>query len=48
MFVDRKLETGVVWDGKYMGHVVPSGDYWYIITLEDGRKISGHISVRNQ
>jgi len=47
MFADRKLETGVVWDGKYMGQPVPSGDYWYIITLEDGRKISGHISVRN-
>lgn len=48
LFVDRKLNTGFVWDGKYNGAPVASGDYWYIITLEDGQKISGHISVRNR
>lgn len=48
MFVDRPLTTEFQWDGKYMGRSVPSGDYWYLIILEDGRKISGHISVRNQ
>ena len=47
MFVDRKLEPGFIWDGKYKGENVASDDYWYIITLEDGRIISGHISVRN-
>ncbi len=47
MFVDRKLEPGFIWDGKYEGETVASDDYWYIITLEDGRIISGHISVRN-
>lgn len=47
-FVDRSLTTDFRWDGKYLGNPVPSGDYWYLITLEDGKKISGHISVRNQ
>ncbi|MGB6092221.1 MAG: choice-of-anchor L domain-containing protein [Moheibacter sp.] len=47
MFVDRKIGSDFVWDGKYKGEPVSGGDYWYIITLEDGTKISGHISVRN-
>lgn len=47
MFVDRKIGSDFVWDGRYKGEPVASGDYWYIITLEDGTKISGHISVRN-
>lgn len=46
MFVDRNLDSGFRWDGTYLGRTVPSGDYWYIIALEDGRKIMGHISVR--
>src|SRR5690606_1440972 len=48
LFVDRQLTPGFKWDGKYMGRPIPSGDYWYIITLGDGKKISGHISVRNR
>ncbi|MGB6092199.1 MAG: T9SS type B sorting domain-containing protein [Moheibacter sp.] len=53
VFVDRKLEAGYEWDGKYMGRVVPSDDYWYIIQipateLTPAQKFVGHISVRNQ
>ena len=47
VFVDRKLGTDYRWDGTYMGRNVSSGDYWYIITFEDGKKLTGHISVRN-
>ena len=46
MFVDRPLNNSFRWDGKYLGNPVPSGDYWYIITVEEGKTISGHISVR--
>lgn len=47
IFVDRPLKTGFEWDGTYLGRPVQSGNYWYIIILEDGRKIQGHITVRN-
>ncbi len=48
IFVDRKIEAGFKWDGKYMGDPIPSGDYWYILTIDTGESISGHISVRNR
>lgn len=48
IFVDRMMSADFRWDGTYMGRTVASGDYWYIITLEDGRAITGHISVRHQ
>lgn len=47
MFVDRKLGPDFRWDGRYKGEPVQSGDYWYIISFEDGKQLSGHISVRN-
>src|SRR5690606_5897622 len=46
--VDRKRGTEFRWDGQYMGRALPSGDYWYIITVEPGQSISGHISLRNR
>src|SRR5690606_33898513 len=33
IFVDRKLDPGFKWDAKYLSNPVPSGDYWYIITI---------------
>ncbi len=47
IFVDRKMGENFRWDGQYMGRPLPSGDYWYIITIE-GQSISGHITVRNR
>lgn len=47
LFIDRQLGFDFKWDGTYMGRPVSSGEYWYIITFEDGKKISGHITVRN-
>ena len=48
IFAIRKAGAdGLVWDGKYMGSPVPSGTYWYIITLSETEKITGSISVRN-
>ncbi|MET3732022.1 T9SS type B sorting domain-containing protein [Moheibacter stercoris] len=48
LFVDRKIDANFRWDAKYLGNPIPSGDYWYIITISDGKKVSGHISVRNR
>lgn len=48
IFVDRKLGTNFRWDGKYMGNPLPSSDYWYIITIEEGKSLSGHLTIRNK
>ncbi len=53
IFVETTFNGNYVWNGKYLGNNVPSGDYWYIIIApSDGiiaeRKFVGHITVRNQ
>jgi gliding motility-associated-like protein len=53
IFVDTNFEGNYVWDGRYLGNNVPSGDYWYIINVPGTgvvkqKKYTGHISVRNQ
>lgn len=47
LYVDRKVGNDVVWDGKYLGREIPSGTYWYIITLTNEKKVSGSILVKN-
>lgn len=47
MFVDRILDGDFEWDGRYNREPLPSGTYWYILILEDGEKLSGHINLRN-
>lgn len=34
------------WDGTFNGTPLPSTDYWYNITFEDGRNIKGHFSLK--
>ena len=45
--VNYQNTNGSLWDGKYLGRVVPTTSYWYIITLTDGRKFTGWITVKN-
>lgn len=33
------------WDGTYNGTPLPSTDYWFVIELENGRKVTGHFSM---
>ena len=35
------------WDGTYQGKEMPSGDYWYLIKLNDreGREFTGHFTL---
>jgi len=32
-----KLSAGQKWDGKYKGEELPTGDYWYVVKLNDQR-----------
>ena len=34
------------WDGTYNGNLMPSGGYWFSVTLEDGRHFTGHFALK--
>ena len=40
------LATDPGWDGTFNGYALPSDDYWYIITLDDGRIFKGHFTLK--
>lgn len=33
------------WDGTFNGQKLPSTDYWFVVTREDGRKYKGHFAM---
>ncbi|ERI62116.1 hypothetical protein HMPREF1551_02114 [Capnocytophaga sp. oral taxon 863 str. F0517] len=44
----KELTRGQRWDGTYNGKALPTGDYWYIITLgeeDDSREFKGHFTL---
>lgn len=47
LLLDQEIQGEFRWDGAYNGSVLSSGSYWYIIYVTDGRKYSGHITVKN-
>ncbi|MGC6431493.1 MAG: T9SS type B sorting domain-containing protein [Jejuia sp.] len=34
------------WDGTYNGQLMPTDDYWFNVTLEDGRSFMGHFTLK--
>lgn len=34
------------WDGNYNGNPMPSSDYWFSVTLQDGRRFSSHFTLK--
>lgn len=34
------------WDGTFNGRPLPSNDYWFVVTLIDGRTFTGHFSLK--
>ncbi|WP_242084806.1 T9SS type B sorting domain-containing protein [Aestuariivivens sediminis] len=46
--VVARLRVGQKWDGKYNGHELPTGDYWYVVKLNDtndDRDFVGHFTL---
>ncbi|NJM78594.1 MAG: T9SS type B sorting domain-containing protein [Flavobacterium sp.] len=37
---------GQGWDGLFNGQEMPSTDYWYSVTLENGKVIKGHFTLK--
>lgn len=34
------------WDGNFIGKPMPTNDYWFSVTLQDGRVLKGHFSLK--
>ncbi|RXJ50628.1 T9SS type B sorting domain-containing protein [Gelidibacter gilvus] len=34
------------WDGNFLGKPMPTNDYWFSVTLQDGRVFNGHFSLK--
>ena len=43
-YYSDQAETG--WDGTYKGRPIKSDTYWYIITFEDGKGITGAVTLK--
>jgi len=37
---------GPGWDGKFNGDPLPTSDYWFAVTLEDGRVFKSHFTLK--
>ena len=43
------VSSNELWDGSDMsGNKVSTQDYWYILDVSDGRKYTGHVTVKNR
>jgi len=38
----------LMWDGKLNGNQIPTGTYWYVIKVSDGRIYTGWILIKNR
>lgn len=37
---------GPGWDGTFNGYNMPTSDYWFVVTLEDGRVFKNHFTLK--
>jgi gliding motility-associated-like protein len=44
-FITNFRGGSIGWDGTLNGKKLPSTDYWFIITLENGREVKGHFAM---
>lgn len=46
--LDRTVNGPFSWNGEYLRRKLPTGNYWYYITVSDGRILSGYVSIKNR
>jgi gliding motility-associated-like protein len=42
----KKLNNTNSWDGNYNGNELPSTDYWFVVTRENGKEYRGHFTMK--
>ena len=42
----KRLTNKNSWDGKCNGHELPSTDYWFVVTRENGKEYRGHFNMK--
>jgi gliding motility-associated-like protein len=47
LIFEQNSNTQFYWDGMIKGRVLPTASYWYVITIPDGRTITGWVLVKN-
>ena len=45
-FLKQLGTNSIGWDGKYLGKDMPSSDYWFVVTRENGKEHKGHFSLK--
>lgn len=45
-FIIQIFGNGPGWDGTYNGKQLPSTDYWFVVTREDGTTYKGHFALK--
>lgn len=45
-FIIQLFGDGPGWDGTYNGYLLPSTDYWFVVTREDGTTHKGHFAMK--
>jgi len=45
-FIIQLFGNGPGWDGTYNGKLLPSTDYWFVVTREDGTTHKGHFAMK--
>lgn len=45
-FIIQLHGDGPGWDGTYNGQPLPSTDYWFVVTREDGTVFKGHFAMK--
>ncbi|MDG2433731.1 T9SS type B sorting domain-containing protein, partial [Flavobacterium sp.] len=42
----KTLNSTNSWDGKFNGNELPSTDYWFVVTRENGKEYRGHFTLK--
>ncbi len=46
--LDKTVKGPFSWNGEYLSRNLPTGNYWYYITLSDGRILTGYVTLKNR